>query len=70
MFFIRHEMADPQTARQFHRAFIAECVKRGVYWVSYHNMFTCYAMTGEDVEFSLAVADEAYRELTKNFKAN
>jgi glutamate-1-semialdehyde 2,1-aminomutase len=70
IFFIRHEMADPQAAPQFHRAFIAECVKRGVYLTSFHNMFTCYAMTDKDVEFSLAVADEAYKVLAKNFKAN
>jgi glutamate-1-semialdehyde 2,1-aminomutase len=64
LFYIRHDTED----EQFHGAFIAECVRRGVYLTSFHNMFTCHAMTDKDVEFSLAVADEAYRELAKKSK--
>ena len=61
LFFLRHDLGNTELSASMHRFFIAECVKRGVYLTNYNNMFTCYAMTEEDVKFSLEVADEAYK---------
>ncbi len=46
-----------------HRAWVTECVRRGVFLTSSHNMFTCCAMTEQDVDFSLEVADEALKAI-------
>jgi glutamate-1-semialdehyde 2,1-aminomutase len=61
LFYLRHDLGDSELSSKMHQQFIAECVRRGVYLTSYHNMFTSYTMTEEDVKFSLDVADEAYR---------
>jgi len=44
-----------------HQKWVAECVKRGVYITNHHNHFINYAMTDEDLKFTLEVADEAFR---------
>lgn len=41
-------------------AWVAECVKRGVYFHPYHNMFLSAAHTAADVDQTIAVADEAF----------
>ena len=50
---------DPSLA--LHQRWVAECVKRGVYFTNHHNHFINYAMTEEDITFTLEVADEAFR---------
>ncbi len=50
---------DPSLA--LHQCWVAECVKRGVYFTNHHNHFINYAMTEEDIKFTLEVADEAFR---------
>ncbi|PYE45429.1 aminotransferase class III-fold pyridoxal phosphate-dependent enzyme [Paenibacillus barcinonensis] len=39
----------------------AECVKRGVFFSHYHNMFTNCAIGDEEIKLSLEVADEAFK---------
>ena len=44
-----------------HQKWTAECVKRGVYFTNHHNHFINYAMTEEDLKYTLEVADEAFK---------
>ena len=46
-----------------HQRWIAECVKRGVFFTNHHNHFMNAAMTREDIKQTLEVADEAFRVL-------
>ncbi len=48
-----------------HQEWVAECVKRGVYWASHHNMFINAALSDEDIQYSIDVAEVAYKELRK-----
>lgn len=50
---------DPSLA--LHQRWVAECVKRGVYFTNHHNHFINYALTEENMKFTLEVADEAFR---------
>ena len=43
-----------------HQQFIAECVKRGVFFTNHHNHFINAALTEEDIKETIAVADEAF----------
>ena len=43
-----------------HQEWIAECVKRGVYFTNHHNHFINASLTDEDIKFTLDVADEAF----------
>lgn len=63
MWFMRTAAIDGRADPDFllHQAFVAECVRRGVFFTNHHNLFTCTAMSDGDIEFSLAVADEAYK---------
>ncbi len=49
-----------------HQAWVAECVKRGVFFTNHHNLFINTAMTDDDVQFTLDVADEAFRVVRSN----
>jgi glutamate-1-semialdehyde 2,1-aminomutase len=49
-----------------HQKWAAECVKRGVYFTNHHNHFVNYAMTAEDMKYTLEVADEAFRVVRAN----
>ena len=42
---------------------IAECVKRGVFFTTHHNHFLNYALSEEDIAQTIAVADEAFSVL-------
>jgi glutamate-1-semialdehyde 2,1-aminomutase len=44
-----------------HQEWVAECVKRGVFFTNHHNLFMNCAMTDEDIEFTHEVADEAFK---------
>ena len=58
MFYMR--IADDPSL-DLHQRWVAECVKRGVYFTNHHNHFINYALTEEDMKFTLEVADEAFR---------
>lgn len=49
-----------------HQRWIAECVKRGVFFTNHHNHFMNAAMTREDIKQTLEVADEAFRVLKES----
>ena len=46
-----------------HIKWIDECVKRGVYMLSYHNHFISLAHSEEDLEFIEAAAKQAFEAL-------
>ncbi|QHC65568.1 aminotransferase class III-fold pyridoxal phosphate-dependent enzyme [Rathayibacter sp. VKM Ac-2759] len=46
-----------------HQQWIAECVRRGVFFSSHHNHFLNAALTSADIAQTLDVADEAFRAL-------
>lgn len=48
-----------------HQEWVAECVKRGVFFANHHNLFINMALSDEDMEYTLAVADEAFQVLKK-----
>ena len=60
MFFMRLAN-DPTGAR--HQAFVANCVKRGVFFVNHHNLFINCSLTDEDMETTWKVVREAFQEL-------
>lgn len=49
-----------------HQEWVAECVKRGVFFTNHHNQFINAALSDEDIAFTHEVADEAYKVLRKN----
>ena len=60
MFYMR--LADDPSL-VLHQRWIAECVKRGIYFTNHHNHFVNYALTDEDLRHTLEVADEAFNTL-------
>ncbi|MFT7649919.1 MAG: glutamate-1-semialdehyde 2,1-aminomutase [Candidatus Poriferisodalaceae bacterium] len=46
-----------------HKRWIAECVKRGAYFLSYHNHFVSTAHTEADLHRTFDIADQAFRSL-------
>ena len=52
-------IADDPSLR-LHQAWIAECVKRGVFFTNHHNHFINAALTDGDIRETVAVADEAF----------
>jgi glutamate-1-semialdehyde 2,1-aminomutase len=46
-----------------HQRWIAEMVKRGIYLTNHHNHFLNYALSDDDIDTTLAVADEAFAAL-------
>ena len=49
-----------------HQEWIAECVKRGVFFAGHHNHFMNYAMSDADFKHTWEVADEAFKVVAKN----
>jgi glutamate-1-semialdehyde 2,1-aminomutase len=47
----------------FHAKWIAECVARGAYLLSYHNNFVSTAHTDDDIRQTWDIADQAFRAL-------
>ncbi len=43
-----------------HQAWIAECVRRGVFFTNHHNHFINAAMTDADIKETIDIADEAF----------
>ena len=50
-------------ALMLHQRWIAEMVKRGIYVTNHHNHFLNYALGDDDINTTLAVADEAFAAL-------
>ncbi|MEG2454538.1 MAG: aminotransferase class III-fold pyridoxal phosphate-dependent enzyme, partial [Clostridia bacterium] len=48
-----------------HQEWVAECVKRGVFFTSHHNQFINYSLSDEDIQYTWEVADEAYKVVRK-----
>lgn len=53
-------LADDPSLR-LHQKWVAECVKRGVYFTNHHNHFVNYAMRDKELSFTLEVANEAFK---------
>lgn len=49
-----------------HQEWVAECVKRGVFFTNHHNLFINCALSDEDINFTLEVADDAFKAVKKN----
>ena len=50
-----------------HAAWVAECVKRGAYIVSYHNNFVSTAHTDDDLKKTWDIADQAFSSVSEGF---
>ncbi|MHC4700179.1 MAG: aminotransferase class III-fold pyridoxal phosphate-dependent enzyme [Planctomycetota bacterium] len=48
-----------------HQKWIAECVKRGVFFASHHNLFVNASLSDEDIGQTVNVADEAFSVVAK-----
>ena len=46
-----------------HQKWVSECVRRGVFFTSHHNLFINTAMTQQDIDYTLDVAREAFSVL-------
>lgn len=62
LFYLR--IADDPTL-MLHQAWIAECVKRGVYFTNHHNHFINASLTDEDIAETIEIADEAFDAVCK-----
>jgi len=57
LFYLR--LADDPSL-MLHQEWVAECVKRGVYFTNHHNHFINASLTDEDIAETVAVTDEAF----------
>jgi glutamate-1-semialdehyde 2,1-aminomutase len=48
-----------------HQEWVAECVKRGIFFANHHNLFINCALSDEDISLTLEIADEAFRAVRK-----
>ncbi|MCI8515077.1 MAG: aminotransferase class III-fold pyridoxal phosphate-dependent enzyme [Lachnospiraceae bacterium] len=62
LFYLR--IADDPTL-MLHQEWVAECVKRGVFFTNHHNHFINAALSDEDIAETLAVAEEAFEVVRK-----
>lgn len=46
-----------------HQRWVAEMVKRGVYFTNHHNHFLNYALSDEDIKETVEIADDVFRML-------
>ncbi|MDO5627366.1 MAG: aminotransferase class III-fold pyridoxal phosphate-dependent enzyme [Mobilicoccus sp.] len=65
MWFLRTTAMDgePDDNYLLHQAWVAECVRRGVFFTNHHNLFINTAMSEEDLLFTFDVADAAFRSV-------
>ncbi|HAH63863.1 MAG TPA: glutamate-1-semialdehyde 2,1-aminomutase [Treponema sp.] len=47
----------------WHQEWVAECVKRGVYFTNHHNHFLNASLSDDDIAYTLDAADEAFEVL-------
>ena len=62
LFYLR--IADDPTL-MLHQEWIAECVKRGVFFTNHHNHFINASLTDEDIAETVDIADEAFGVVRK-----
>lgn len=62
LFYLR--LADDPSL-MLHQRWIAECVRRGVYFTNHHNHFINAALTDEDIRETIEIADETFTALKK-----
>jgi len=48
-----------------HQEWVAEMVSRGIFITGHHNHFLCYALSDEDINLTMEVADEAFKAVAK-----
>ena len=60
LFYLR--LADDPSL-QLHQEWIAECVRRGVFFTNHHNHFINAALTDADIAETVEIADEAFAVL-------
>jgi len=58
-----YRLVGDDEAREKHFRWTAECVRRGAYFVGYHNHFLSTAHDDEDLERTWAIAADAYRAI-------
>ncbi len=51
-----------------HQDWIQECVRRGVFFAGHHNHFMNASLTDEDINFTLEVADDAFKAIRPKYK--
>ena len=49
-----------------HQEWVAECVRRGAFFTSHHNLFINTAMNDEVIKHTLEIADDAFKAVLKN----
>ena len=49
-----------------HQAWIAECVRRGVFFTNHHNHFINAALTDEDIALAADIANDAFSVVAKH----
>ena len=49
-----------------HQDWIAECVNRGAFFASHHNHFINAALTHEDINTTIEIAEDAFKAVKKN----
>ena len=64
LFYLR--LADDPTLT-LHQEWIAECVKRGVFFTNHHNHFINYALSDADIAETVEIADEAFAVLRERY---
>lgn len=64
LFYLRVDDKDGNL--MIHQEWVAECVKRGVYFTNHHNHFMNAAMTEQDIKLTIEIADEAFKVVRKN----
>ena len=62
LFYLR--IADDPTLA-LHQEWVAECVRRGVYFTNHHNHFLNASLTDADIAETVAVAEEAFEAVRK-----
>lgn len=62
MWYMRIEDDD---SMMLHQEWVAECVKRGAFFTNHHNLFTNCAMTNDDVNLTIEIAEEAFQVLKR-----
>ena len=62
LFYLRiaGDASGPDDSLMLHQRWIAEMVKRGIYFTNHHNHFINYALSEADIKTTLDIADEAF----------
>ncbi len=63
LFYLR---IDADNSLMIHQEWVAECVKRGIFFTNHHNHFINASLTDEDIRYTVDVAEEAFRVLRNN----